>query len=299
MSEATIAAPAAGEPVWKLNDRVIAKFKGGKAYPGKVVALQGNGTFTVKFDDGDLDESVKAEDMQPLVVPEWKAGDRVVAKFKGGKAYPGKVTAARGPGVWAVTFDDGDVDEFVKAANIQALALPEYSLNERVAARFKGGKAYPGVIAQVHGGGMYGVLFDDGDCDDSVKVLDIQKCSVPKPGKPGAVTSSPKPSPMMGKRSGVKNSMAGLMSAVSAFLPPRAALPRRCSRRRRRRRRCLRRHRRRRAHTMIALGVLSPGCPEEGGDCIVGQQRRQAPQHHGRRVGKPSPLSLASSFWRK
>eukprot|EP00935_MAST-01C_sp_MAST-1C-sp1_P002333 g2333.t1 len=47
---------------WKAGDKVEAKYKGSYTwYPAKIVVDNGNGTYHVKFDDGDVDQKVPAD----------------------------------------------------------------------------------------------------------------------------------------------------------------------------------------------------------------------------------------------
>ena len=49
------------DPKFILNQRVLCRYQGGAdAYPGKVVAVRGDGTFDIAYDDGDVEQSVSA-----------------------------------------------------------------------------------------------------------------------------------------------------------------------------------------------------------------------------------------------
>ena len=52
--------------VYELNARVKARFHGGAFYEGRVVERTDAGVYTVMFDDGEVENDLTADQMQPL-----------------------------------------------------------------------------------------------------------------------------------------------------------------------------------------------------------------------------------------
>jgi hypothetical protein len=130
---------------------VKAKCKGStKKYPGKIERDNGDGTFDVKFDDGDRDKKVPKDAIEIVEKGDGKSrrsrspspkrdsergssrsgssrggggpkeGDKVEARCKGsGKHYPGKIERDNGDGTFDVKFDDGDRDKNCPADHIK------------------------------------------------------------------------------------------------------------------------------------------------------------------------------------
>ena len=95
-----------------------ARFKGkGKFYPGTITRANPDGaTFSVRFDDGDADESVTLANISAFARPgQFSVGDQIEARFGGkGTFYKGEVIQDRGDGTYAVRYEDGDIEENVK-----------------------------------------------------------------------------------------------------------------------------------------------------------------------------------------
>ena len=101
-----------------------------KHYPGKVFRDNRDGTFDVKFDDGDRDRMVPERSIKKLGGgggggdsddESLREGDKVEAKCKGSsKHYPGKIYRDNGDGTYHVKFDDGDVDRAVPKRDIKS-----------------------------------------------------------------------------------------------------------------------------------------------------------------------------------
>merc|ERR1719353_2077283 len=105
-----------------------------------------DGTYDVKFDDGDRDREVPNSSIKKL------GGDKVEARCKGSKKhYPGKIFMDNRDGTYDVKFDDGDRDREVPKSSIKKLggdnvrdAGSEAKLSEgdKVEARCKGSKKH-------------------------------------------------------------------------------------------------------------------------------------------------------------
>ena len=157
------------------GDKVEAKFKGkGMLYPGKVYKVNRDGTYDVKFDNGNRDKAVHREKIKAVgdddshsTPPKKKTekkkskireGDNVEAKFKGkGKFYPGEVYKINRDGTYDVKFADGDRDRAVEADDIKAVgeddetdASDKFEDDDNVEARYRGkARYYPGKVSRV------------------------------------------------------------------------------------------------------------------------------------------------------
>ena len=95
---------------------VTANFKGrGKWFPGKITRVNRDGTFDIKFDDGDSDFAVPRFRVRPVAKKGGSGGgssDRlekdteVTVNFKGrGRWFPGKITRVNRDDTFDVKFD--------------------------------------------------------------------------------------------------------------------------------------------------------------------------------------------------
>merc|ERR1711871_1848165 len=125
------------------GDKVEARCKGSKKhYPGKIFMDNRDGTYDVKFDDGDRDREVPkssikklggsaAADERPISGSgssgaqgrsKLAAGTRVEARYQGRtKYYPGKILRARISGKYDIAYDDGEREMQVSRDMIRVL----------------------------------------------------------------------------------------------------------------------------------------------------------------------------------
>ena len=122
-----------GEVKLRAGDKAEAKCKGSKRqYPGKIVMDNRDGTYDVKFDNGDRvrfapEGSIKkaggggGDESGADVEVKLRVGDKVEAKCKGSKKhYPGKIFMDNRDGTYDVKFDDGNRDRAVPRAAIKS-----------------------------------------------------------------------------------------------------------------------------------------------------------------------------------
>ncbi|GMI43749.1 hypothetical protein TrCOL_g13544 [Triparma columacea] len=116
---------------FKVHDRVEALYLGlgtvpSDMYPGTVFRANKDGTYDVKFDDGDRDVSVSSSSIRKLSRDNVKKGDRVKALYRGegripDDLYQGTVHKTNKDGTYDVKFDDGDRDRTVEPRNIRRM----------------------------------------------------------------------------------------------------------------------------------------------------------------------------------
>jgi hypothetical protein len=112
---------------FERGERIEAQFKGGsKWFSGVISAVNRNGTYDIKYSDGDTEFDVSASkirsldderpsspsrDSRPAKLYE---GDDVEARFKGGsKWYKGRITGVNRDGSYDIRYADGDSERDV------------------------------------------------------------------------------------------------------------------------------------------------------------------------------------------
>jgi hypothetical protein len=164
---------------WAEGDRVFACWHDLFWYPGEVLASNSD-QYHVVLDNGNQ-ALVSSDRMRPLSL---EAGDKVLARWKGGpEYYPGEVASCRGE-VIQVNYEDGDEETtLVRLLRLQRdewfppIGPTDVQEGDRVLACWFDLHWYPGVVLGVDGKRVH-VLFDDGDqallTPDKVRPLDIK-----------------------------------------------------------------------------------------------------------------------------
>lgn len=161
---------------------VRGRYRGGRAaYPGIISAINTDGTYNIDYYDGDRESFVEADAIHLQDISSGiKLGVRVWARYKSSeKYYPGLIVGLqelKSKTVYSVRFDDGTFDALVKMCNIE-LNNPlsrsrdcPLNVGVRVWSRWKEGRReYPGVITRLNGDDTYDIVYDDGECEGSVK----------------------------------------------------------------------------------------------------------------------------------
>ena len=178
------------------GQRIEARFGGKlKYFPGRIVKANDDGTYEIRYDDGDTEISV-APDLISAPSPPgtFKVGEAVQSRFGGKHVFYGaKVVKDNGDGTWELHYDDGDVEKYAKflrpidivsksseeitnhtkenaRRNQESPATrTDFTIGQRVEARFGGkGKYFGGKITRVNGDGSYDIAYDDGDSERGV-----------------------------------------------------------------------------------------------------------------------------------
>lgn len=110
------------------GEKIEAKVKGWtKFYPGAVEKVNRDGTYELRFDDGDRKSNVEARFIRSMErspsksSSSFRVGDAVEAKVPGWtKYYPGEISRVRGDGTYDISFSDGDAKSKVKKLYIRA-----------------------------------------------------------------------------------------------------------------------------------------------------------------------------------
>ena len=189
-----------------VGDEVESRYKRGrKWYPGVVRAANRDGTYDIRYKDGDVEYDVDASFVRVVSVEslasnadvknpdtEYTQGDEVEARFRGrSRWFEAKVARVNRDGTYHLVYTDGDeersvpkdlmrklesdtargskVERQASAATDTANELKKYRVGEEIEARYKQGrKWYAGVIQAVSKDGAYDIRYSDGDSERDV-----------------------------------------------------------------------------------------------------------------------------------
>eukprot|EP00939_MAST-03C_sp_MAST-3C-sp1_P000758 g758.t1 len=190
--------------------KVEARFGGkDKYYRGEITNVRRDGTFDIRYEDGDSERRVKRKFIRPVEKKkktsrrrsrsrsksqerdeELREGMKVEARFGGNdKYYRGEITNVRRGGTFDIRYEDGDSERRVKRKFIRALVTKIKSSRRRSRSRSKSqerdeelregmkvearfgakDKYYRGEITSVRRDGTYDILYEDGDSERRVK----------------------------------------------------------------------------------------------------------------------------------
>ena len=181
------AAAAAAATRLEEGDAVEANYRGkGEWYLGTVSRARGDGSYDVRYDDGEKETRVGESLVRPRgstggggaapalgASKKLEAGDKVDANFRGrGKYYPGTVSRVRLNDTYDVDYDDGEREMRVTPDLIRprggGLSATRRE-GDKVEANYRGkGKWYPGNISRDRRDGTYDVDYDDGEKETRV-----------------------------------------------------------------------------------------------------------------------------------
>ena len=206
---------------YERGDRVEAKVSGWtKYYAGEITRVNRDGTYDIKFDDGERKSGVKSSQIKSKASKSkkksssrrsddesdaddagYERGDRVEAKVSGWtKYYAGEITRVNRDGTYDIKFDDGERKSGVKSSQIKSKGSKSkkksssrrsddesdaddagYERGDRVEAKVSGWtKYYAGEITRVNRDGTYDIKFDDGERKSGVKSSQIKSKSLKK-----------------------------------------------------------------------------------------------------------------------
>jgi hypothetical protein len=172
------------------GSKVEVNYKGkGKWFKGTVDHIRLNGTFDIKYDDGDRETGVDKENMRLQSTPKLvdrttrlEEGMKVEVNYKGkGKWFKGKIKREHSDGTFDIEYDDGDRETYVEKQNVRPRDGAESSNGgkpregDKVKASCKGStRKYPGTIHADNYDGTFDIKFDDGDRDRAVPERSVE-----------------------------------------------------------------------------------------------------------------------------
>ena len=166
---------------YRMGETVEARYKNGSQYyQGNIVSVNSNGTYDIRYEDGDEEKRVPAYKIRrkagaaASTSSKLREGDAVEARYKGReKYYKGKVSRDRLDGTYDINYDDGEKELRVEERLIRKMAddsispratSDSFREGEKVEARYKGReKYYPGKVSRDMGDGTYNIAYDDGE----------------------------------------------------------------------------------------------------------------------------------------
>jgi len=117
---------------FQKGDSIESKHAGLDAlHRGVIHRYCGDGTYDLKYDNGQTEENVKESFIRKLAAQKlsFSVGASVEARYDGQEAwYPGKVAVDRGDGTYDIQYDDGDSEIRVRAELIRSLSKAVLSL---------------------------------------------------------------------------------------------------------------------------------------------------------------------------
>lgn len=188
--------PSKPPSYFEVGDRVWANNAAGEYKQADVIAVQPDGSFTIRFETGEVETNLPVYKLTPLPQqpppkPQdkplepinsgttWHAakkppikftvGKRVEAKWKGGRYFKGSILAANADDTYAVAFDEGGIDDKVPVAHILPVVAPNavspnggFQAGQRVEARWQSRKYLQALVTARNSNGTYAIVFDDG-----------------------------------------------------------------------------------------------------------------------------------------
>ena len=158
----------------------MCRYGGGRdVFPGSIAAVNDDGTYTVGYDDGDIEENVVESlisveengndvDERNAAGAAIEQGTPVMCRYGGGEVkFAGVVSAVHSNGTYDVAYEDGDAEHGVLPEMFDV--LQPLGVGDLVTCRYGGGEdAFPGKISSAHADGTYDVAYDDGDSESNV-----------------------------------------------------------------------------------------------------------------------------------
>jgi hypothetical protein len=184
-----------------VGEKVEAPFRGSaKTFPGTVIVDNKDGTYAIKFADGDEDSRVPEEKIRRVennndssksaapssstssAVIVYRMGEKVEARYNGGMTWlPGQILFADHDGSYDIRYENGREENKVPGRFIRPRGnitsrttgsdfdVPVFSINSRVEARHRGGsKWFLGRVTFVGNDGTYSIRYEDGEVEDRV-----------------------------------------------------------------------------------------------------------------------------------
>jgi uncharacterized protein (DUF2147 family) len=192
--------------IFFVGEKVEAPFKGSsKSFPGKVIVDNKDGTYAIKFEDGDEDPRVPESKIRRIGDPNsamkgsvsasstsgasahtYRMGEKIEARYNGGMTWlSGQILSIDRDGKYDIRYENGREERKVEPRYVRPRSdisasnrsdsihsdteSSSFSLNDKVEARHRGGpKWYAGRITLVDNDGTYSIRYADGENETRV-----------------------------------------------------------------------------------------------------------------------------------
>eukprot|EP00940_MAST-03C_sp_MAST-3C-sp2_P002666 g2666.t1 len=169
--------------IFMRGDHVEARFEGRKRwFRGVVTRSNGDGTYDLRYDDGDAETGVEAELMRFVV---FEVGDEVEIRVESGKKWVrgSIVRIHEDDASYDVEFDSGDLERRVEGRRLRPFrkstsdSALTFERGMAVEARYDGRrKWFAGIVRHVNDDGTLDINYDDGDKERGIET----QCVRPK-----------------------------------------------------------------------------------------------------------------------
>lgn len=87
---------------------------------GRIQSVHRDGTYDIHYNNGQRDIYVRQQQIQKRSSGKrFQVNDRVMANFRGGRTYPGKISYVHRDGTYSIEYDDGDFEQNVQISRIR------------------------------------------------------------------------------------------------------------------------------------------------------------------------------------
>ena len=187
--------------IYNIDDIIEGNYRGqGKWYKGKISGVNENGTYDIAYDDGENESGLDKELVRVLgseiINSDYTSapvglveGTKVEGNYRGqGKWYPGKISAVNENGTYDIAYDDGENESGLDKELVRVRSLPiavngsvQFQVDDTVEGNYRGrGTWYKGKISAVSGG-IYEILYDDGEVERGVNADFIRHFTIDFP----------------------------------------------------------------------------------------------------------------------
>lgn len=174
-----VRASSIGDEEFTVGEYVQARFGDGKWYGATVAEAHRDGTFKIRWNDGDGEETKRPDDLRgsrsgSSPSGKYVIGQHVEARFSDGDWYGAMLTQFNPDRTFTINWDDGGVEDGKGVDELRPGPWDrpdeEFTLGEYVQARFsEDGGWYGATVVKVNPGGTFEIRWDDGGTADRAK----------------------------------------------------------------------------------------------------------------------------------
>ena len=170
---------------YEVGQQILGNWKNrGRKYPGKISAVNPDGTYNIDYDDGDKEVSVASTLIFPGAsfpvggseTQVFILGDAVFCNWKGlGRDYKGNIAEVNADGTYNINYQDGDKESSVPASRIHRDVF-SFAIGDKVVHDTLG----KGTITECNSDGTYSIKLDSGELKERIPPSLLKKEVVAK-----------------------------------------------------------------------------------------------------------------------